>query len=140
MQNMTGDVIEKGQQTFFTSARLQGCMLVYIGRHTAERPETIQYRHKSFHHKRETVISSTECSGKVTVCLFPSSNSIMRCVKDQVKCWLKMFAWANICGERAIVFGRVEQSVCWTEVAGREHYALGVGGTYIPDINKNIFV
>lgn len=64
-------------------------------------PDTIQHGHKSFYHKRETVISNTRQHWKfwkVMVCLFPSSNSIMSCVRYQMKPWLKMFAWANLCG------------------------------------------
>jgi len=52
---------------------------------TTERPETIQYGHKSFYHKRETVISNTRQHWpfwKVKVCVFPFSRSITSCIRD----------------------------------------------------------
>lgn len=120
------------------------------GRHTAEQPETIQYGHKSFYHKRETVIYNTRQHWKfwkVMVCLFPSSNSIMSCVSYQMKRWLKMLAWANFCGEQqsfSVEWSRVcfglkwpgqQRTLCsWSSLYTRHkqtHFCVNSGKTHI---------
>lgn len=81
--------------------------------------ETIQYGSKSLYHKRETVIYNTRQHWKfwkVMICLFPSSNNIMSCVRYQMKRWLKMLAWADFCGEQqsfSVEWSRVCSGLKW---------------------------